>query len=115
LLLDQPSTIAVLQKADPGDPGITDLIQQVKQIDPNISTVSHFQAMVHADLICTLSRQIEGLLNTGLGLAKDYRGKPLYIALKTFSGKLKDLRKLARADASHHDKRSFVSYDCISV
>lgn len=47
--------ITVLQKADPGDPGITDIIQQVKQIDPNISTVSHFQSLVHTDLIGTLS------------------------------------------------------------
>jgi len=56
--------------------------------------------MAHADLTshtaCLTTRQIEGLLNTGLGLAKDDRGKPLYIALKTFSDKLQLLEKLAQ-------------------
>jgi hypothetical protein len=36
-------------------------------------------------LLMSTSRQIEGLLNTGLGIAKNDREKPLYIALKTLS------------------------------
>ena len=116
MLLDQPSNIAILQKADdPGDLDIADLLQKVNLINPSIITVSHFQAMVHADLISPTSCQIEGLLNLGLGLSKDYPQKPLYIALKTFSDKLRNLCKLARADASHRDKRSFVSFDCIYI
>ena len=113
MLLDQPDTIAVLQKADPGDPGIVDLIVQVKLIDSNISTVSHFQSIVHTDLICPTSCQIEELLHIGLGLEKDH-SKSLYIALKTFSDKLKNLWMQAWADVSHREKQSFVSYDSIS-
>jgi hypothetical protein len=53
LLLDQPNTIAALEKADPGDPGIADLIQQAKEINPSLSTVGHFQAMSYGDLTTT--------------------------------------------------------------
>ena len=61
------------------------------------------------------SCQIEEIINLGLGLAKDHRQKPVYTALKTFTDKLKELRKQARGDASHRDKRSFVSYDSFSL
>ena len=102
-----------MEKAHPGDIGINDLVEQAKQIDSKVDTVCHLQVIVDADLISPTSCQIESLLNIGLGLEKDNREKPLYIALKTFSKKLKNLRSQARADVSHHDKRNFVSYDCI--
>jgi hypothetical protein len=57
-LLNQPSTITVLQKADPSDPGIADLIQQINQIDPKINNVSHFQVMVQADHCLSLDRGV---------------------------------------------------------
>lgn len=38
-LLDQPGMIEILGKSDPGDASVTDLVQQVRQIDPNLSTV----------------------------------------------------------------------------
>jgi hypothetical protein len=42
LLLDQPGSISALQKADPSFYGITQLVDQAKQIDPKISTVSQY-------------------------------------------------------------------------
>lgn len=70
------------------------------------------------NLICpTTSSQIDvdGLINLGLALEKDHRQKPLYIALKTLADRLKNLRRQARGDASHHEKRSYVSYKSYSV
>jgi hypothetical protein len=56
--------------------------------------------------------QIEGLLNVGLGLAKNERDKPLYIALKTLSKKINHLARSLQQEttASHCEKRALVSH-----
>jgi hypothetical protein len=50
--------------------------------------------------------QIEQLLNVGLGLVKDERGTPLYVALKTLAEKNKHLKSSQQQEqniASHRE------------
>jgi hypothetical protein len=54
------------------------------------------------------------LINLGLGLTRENRGTPLYNSLKALSEKITSLNqaeKQRQNTASHHEKRSFVSFN----
>jgi glycosylphosphatidylinositol transamidase (GPIT) subunit GPI8 len=113
-LLDQPGVAEILSKAHPSDASVTDLVQQVRQIDPKISTVRLFCYGTHFTV--TWLMQIEQLLNVRLGLTKNEWGTPLFTALKALSDRTKHLKSsLKQNTTSHHEKCSFVSFAHIQM